>query len=118
MNNSHDPAVSPLLEAIDQEARPSQNERPGPRRERPCPIGGEAMTAPPEGDALANVCPEHGVWFEQDQWERFTSRRAHEPRPGGAAEAARSGARRPRGYTYPPDGDDLFEELFDLGGGD
>src|SRR5262245_50607570 len=77
------------------------------RGERPCPVCGQAMHLRTEQDVLADVCPEHGVWFERDQWEQFmASRRAPERRANHAV-AARPEIMRYRGL--PAEEDDLYE---------
>jgi len=88
---------------------------------RHCPVCGQAMETIHEHDAVADVCPEHGVWFDRDQWERFVSaRRGASERPAEqpvAAAAARP-PRRGHALAGDEDGQDLYEHLFDLGGGD
>jgi Zn-finger nucleic acid-binding protein len=87
------------------------------RGERHCPVCGQAMHVRPEQGALADVCPEHGVWFDQEQWEQFAaSRRAPERRANHIVATTRPEVRRYR--ALPPEEDDLYEGLFELGGGD
>lgn len=81
-----------------------------PRAGPACPVCGGAMQARGERGAVADVCPEHGVWFDQAQWVRFTS---------PSREPARPAPRRAvRGYVHRPTRNDLYESLFDLGGSD
>jgi Zn-finger nucleic acid-binding protein len=86
---------------------------------RHCPVCGQAMETIHEHDAVADVCPEHGVWFDRDQWERFVSARcgASEHRANQSVAAARPTR---RGHAVADEADDEgpYEHLFDLGGGD
>jgi hypothetical protein len=116
MINAHDRTASELLNGLARSDQAPEG-RLGQREERGCPVCGQTMTAQEERGATAAVCSQHGVWFDQDQWEQYTASR----RPAGpthVVDAVTSfGTRRPRGYSFPPKAD-LVEEQYDLGGGD
>ena len=110
MRNALDQAPSRYPAGLASVAETATGEDFAPREERRCPVCGDAMHARSERGAVADVCLMHGVWFDQEQWVRFTSG------PGQAGPVARR--RAARGPSRRPYRDDLYESLFDLGGGD
>jgi Zn-finger nucleic acid-binding protein len=82
MSDAQQDEAARYFEGLDQGrgTEPTAFERLLPHGRRPCPFCANLMTPEESFGVTTDVCPQHGRWFDADQWELYLAARGSRER--------------------------------------